>query len=75
MGRKSNISIIIASVLVFGGFFGMTIYIAQWVVPEENRDMFREMQTTMRDSFLIAISFYFGSSYGSRKLQDKLNEP
>jgi hypothetical protein len=57
-------------VLAFGvtlGFFGLLAYMLKWDVPPANKDILNIMLGALGGAWVSIISYYFGSSSGSKE--------
>lgn len=47
------------------GFFMLSSFLIMRVVPEGNKDMVRDILTTLRDAMMLIIGYFYGSSKSS----------
>lgn len=60
--------------LIVAGFFALLILLIISAVPTENKDLLNLVVGTLIGSFSGIVSYFFGSSLGSSKKDQLLNE-
>lgn len=60
--------------LIVAGFFALLILLVLSAVPNENKDLLNLVVGTLIGSFSGIVSYFFGSSLGSSKKDQLLNE-
>lgn len=60
--------------LIVSGFFALLILLVLSAVPTENKDLLNLVVGTLIGSFSGIVSYFFGSSLGSSKKDQLLNE-
>ena len=60
--------------LIVAGFFALLILLVLSAVPTENKDLLNLVVGTLIGSFSSIVSYFFGSSLGSSKKDQLLNE-
>jgi len=60
--------------LIVAGFFALLILLVLSAVPTENKDLLNLVVGTLIGSFSGIVSYFFGSSLGSSKKDQLLNE-
>ena len=64
----------ILGALIVSGFFALLILLVLSAVPTENKDLLNLVVGTLIGSFSGIVSYFFGSSLGSSKKDQLLNE-
>jgi hypothetical protein len=70
---KNNIYQYILATLVVLGFFALLSILAFTDIPKENKDLVNMLLGAWIASFTSVISYFFGSSLGSSKKDDAIN--
>jgi len=68
MKTKSVISEVFfyaVGIFVLFGFFMLSTFVIMRIVPEGNKDMVRDILTTLRDAMMLIIGYFYGSSKSS----------
>lgn len=72
MKTKEIIQFVIAGLVVVG-FFALLLILAYTDLPKENKDLFNMLLGAWIVSFTSVINYFFGSSYGSAKKDETIN--
>ena len=64
----------ILGALIVAGFFALLILLVLSAVPSENKDLLNLVVGALIGSFSSIVSYFFGSSLGSSKKDQLLNE-
>ena len=56
------------------GFFTFATVTLSHNIPEANRELFRDVMTTLRDGVIIILTYYYGSSKSSSDKNEILDK-
>ena len=64
----------IVGVVFLAGFFTFATVTISHKIPEENRELFRDVMSTLRDGVIIILTYYYGSSKSSADKNEILDK-
>lgn len=62
----------LVALVVIVGFIALTGYLIINAVPEGNKDMVRDIVTTLRDALMLIVGYFYGSSKSSAEKNEML---